>query len=319
MAAHTEIWLFLKENASDAVQRWILACLAGEPGDIDALRRTRAYAPLADEQCADGGYGRFHSMDSRDASKHVFRTTEAAVGRMRDLLLPPDDPVVRRLTNALLRHADGTLAFSDRIEKNPDFGVAIASMAAANAALLGAKDGRVERRKAACARCVEEAAARIRRGEAYETAWITDSAARRELALKPETTHTLWLIWDNPALSIEAERTFLTLLWERSVYYTFGISACDAQRAEEKAFPRWLFTLEQFMGARLFGERMRLSGVYTALEAETLKIVRRFAAPAPDGGPIGRYREGRRTADGLAWDAAARAARLLLAAERTEV
>jgi hypothetical protein len=316
VATHPSILQYLFDHASGEMPRWLSARVCGKTADAEMMRASCHYLPLASEQREDGGYGRFHSMNSQDKTPRQFRTTEQAVQRMRDLMLPPDDPVVLRVQSALLGYADGSLAYSDRIERHPDFDIALGSMALANAAALGSVDERVERRKAVCAQYVSSAAEAIASGNNYEAAWRASLLERHDLALRPETIHVLWLLWRNSYLEEEAEYGFLRYLWGKSVYYTPGIPARETHLADSAQFARWLFALEQFSGARTFPRLMQEYCTAEFLEREALKLIGGLAEPYPNGGLLGRYQEGRRTKSGLIWDTVLRIARLLRAAER---
>lgn len=313
---HPAVVPYLSGQASGAIPLWLSMRVCGETADAAMMRASRHYLPLASEQREDGGYGRFHSMDSQDKTPRQFRTTEQAVQRMRDLMLPPDDPVILRAEWALLSYTDGTLAYSDRIEHHPDFDIALSSMAAANASALGSVDERVERRKAVCAQYVSSAAEVIASGKDYITAWRASLMERHDLALLPETIHVLWLLWKNPYLEEETEYRFLRYLWGKSVYYTPGIPALETHLADSAQFARWLFVLEQFSGARTFPRLMKEYHTVELLECEALKLIGGFAEPYPNGELLGRYQEGKRTKPGLVWDTVLRIARLLWAAER---
>lgn len=316
MAVHPAIIPYLSGQASGAMPLWLSARVCGETADAVAMRASRYYLPLANEQREDGGYGRFHSMDSRDKSPRLFRTTELAVQRMRDLMLLPDDPVVLRVERALLGYLDDTLAYSDRIEHHPDFDIALCSMAAANASALGTADERVERRKAICAQYVSSAAEMIDSGNDYAAVWRASALERHDLALRPETIHVLWLLWSNSYLEEETEYRFLRYLWGRSVYYTPGIPAREKRFADSAQFARWLFVLEQFSGARTFPRLMQDHQTAEFLEREALKLIGGLAEPYPNGELLGRFQESRRTKPGLVWDTVLRIARLLRAAEQ---
>ncbi len=316
VATHPSILQYLSDHACGEMPLWFFTRVCGEEANAEAMRASRHYLPLANEQREDGGYGRFHSMDSLDKTSRQFRTTEQAVQRMRDLMLPSEDPVVLRVQSSLLGYADGSLAYSDRIERHPDFDIALGSMAAANAAALGSTDARVEQRKAVCAQYVAAAAEAIASGGDYESAWRASALERHDLALKPETIHVLWLLWQNPYLEEEAEHQFLRYLWDRSIYYTPGIPAREKRFADSAQFARWLFVLEQFSGARTFPRLMREHHTNEFLEQEALRLIGGLAEPYPNGELLGRYQEGKRTKPGLIWDTVLRIARLLQAAER---
>ncbi|NLI53584.1 MAG: hypothetical protein GX417_04590 [Clostridiales bacterium] len=311
------IFEYLTANETPGAPRYLLARLL-RGGSSDAFPVSSGhYRPLLAEQRADGGYGRFHSMDSQDKTKRVFPTTEQAVRRMRDLDLPKSDPVRTRAARALLGYAQGTLAYSDRVEKHPDFGITLASMAAANLALLGEDCAALDAAKRACAALVEAAAEEIESGgAAYAERWQRTVYETHVLTLRPETTHVLWLLDDNRFLDAGAEACFLAHLWNKSVYYTRGIPAGAHLPADSRYFSDWLSVLELFMGTRGFARRMEADGTDSFLEGEAMRLAAGAAVPRAGEGPVGRYREGRRTADGLVWDTVFRIARILAAAGR---
>lgn len=91
---------YLLANASDPFPRYILKKEIQNQKisdtDIDAIHSSKWYCQLADEQWADGSWGRFHSMDSSLAKKKKFVSTEAALRRAHELSLTRDDPVVAK-------------------------------------------------------------------------------------------------------------------------------------------------------------------------------------------------------------------------------
>lgn len=306
---------YVRENARGVTPQYIAARVLGESASPGGSTH---YEALRAEQRPDGGYGRFHTMDTKDKSKRLFPTTEAAVYRMRDLMLPADDPVVARAGGALLGYADGSLAYSDTIERHFGFKTAISSMAAANAAALGIRDPRVEERKRLCARAAGEAAVEIEeRGAIDLAAWQARSRARGDFMLLPETVHMLWLLTDNAYADEWAAHVFLSYLWslEKGVYYIPGIPAARFQSVTSNRFSRWLFVLEQFAGTSAFPALMGC-GAYEFLEGEALGLISGEFVPRASADLPGRYWEGRRDGSALAWELAARAARLLLCAER---
>ena len=83
---------------------------------VSGVRRSRWVRQLVEEQRDDGGWGRFHSMDSR--SKHRVRTTEQAVDRALSLGLTAHDPVLHPAVDYLERLLHAELPFPDPAERN---------------------------------------------------------------------------------------------------------------------------------------------------------------------------------------------------------
>lgn len=94
-----------------------------DSGDLRALRvRIEAghgAARLRSEQCTDGGWGRFHSMDS--ALKRHFPTTEMAVDRALALGLDAGSPLLQRAIEHMASILRGESSWSDRVELDPAF------------------------------------------------------------------------------------------------------------------------------------------------------------------------------------------------------
>jgi hypothetical protein len=81
-----------------------------------ALDKSPHVVALKNSQRPDGGWGRFHSADSRIKSK--IPTTEMAVLRTLALGLDKDHPIVRKAVRYLEKLLDGKIAFPDPAEKN---------------------------------------------------------------------------------------------------------------------------------------------------------------------------------------------------------
>ncbi len=305
---------YIRDGARGATPCYIAARVLGDAASPDGSPH---YEALRREQRPDGGYGRFHTMDTKDETKRLFLTTESAVYRMRDLMLPPDDPVVSRAGRALLGYVDGSLAYTDTIEHHFGFQIAISSMAAANAAALGIGDARVEERKRLCARAVGEVRAEIEEtGKIDLAAWQARNRARCDFMLWPETVHMLWLLSGNAHVDAGTAEGFLRYLWnlEKGVYYASSAPVSRFMPVSSGKFVPWLFILEQFAGTEAFPALMG-AGAYEFLEAEVLGLIFGTVLPRASADLLGRYWDGRRDARARAWELAARAARLLLRAE----
>jgi len=80
------------------------------------LTINRWVSELAAEQWADGGWGAFHSANTR--RKQVIPTTEAGVERALALSLENTHPILVKAKNYLVGILQGHIAFPDRPEKN---------------------------------------------------------------------------------------------------------------------------------------------------------------------------------------------------------
>jgi len=117
---------YLWSVTADPFPRYVLKkeILQEDPtdDDINLIRASKWYKQLADEQWADGSWGRFHSMDSRIAHKQKFVSTEAALRRAHELGLPKDDPVVAKCIRLMERYIREEEAWRDYVEKHKDNG-----------------------------------------------------------------------------------------------------------------------------------------------------------------------------------------------------
>lgn len=89
---------------------------------------------LASEQWADGGWGAFHSENSR--CKQVIRTTEAGVERALVLGLENTHPILVKAKNYLVGIMHGRSAFPDRPEKNNRWATGVRLFTAATLARI---------------------------------------------------------------------------------------------------------------------------------------------------------------------------------------
>lgn len=128
----------LEMTDCDAVRHKIRVDLLEEEGlPAERLRRGTWYSLLEGEQRQDGGWGRFHSQDSR--SKQRVRTGEDAVARMQRLGLKRGDP----MADGACLYAEGLLAdltlWPDPWEKNHRFRIAVPLFIAGRLAPFGSE------------------------------------------------------------------------------------------------------------------------------------------------------------------------------------
>lgn len=120
----TEIARRLLELQPDPIPRYrILKDLLKRPvNDQDLLhsqqsiRKSRWFKDLSDEQRQDGGWTRFHSADY--SAKRRIQTTEAAVGRIVELGVDPNDRIVVQAVSYLERLLTNGLPWPETKETN---------------------------------------------------------------------------------------------------------------------------------------------------------------------------------------------------------
>ncbi len=98
-------------------------------GAVKALDGHPHVKVLAEEQQANGSWGRFHSVDS--SAKQKIGTTEAGVQRAMELGLSHDHPVLVRGRVYLEGILDGSIPFPDRAEKHENWPTGVAMFAGA--------------------------------------------------------------------------------------------------------------------------------------------------------------------------------------------
>lgn len=113
----------LRGDPDPVVRFRLLRNVLGVPSDSDMVVRARQdmlksrwVSELKREQQKDGGWGRFHSMDSRTRRK--IKTTEIGIERGLALGLDATDPIFRDAVSYLSRLLEGSIDFPDRPERN---------------------------------------------------------------------------------------------------------------------------------------------------------------------------------------------------------
>lgn len=100
--------------------------------DLDSAREqmlTHSWVKeLAQEQQADGSWGRFHSMDS--TLKACFPTSETAIRRALALGLDKDTPVLKKAVRFMEKVLTGKSVWSDRVEKSEGWPIGVETITA---------------------------------------------------------------------------------------------------------------------------------------------------------------------------------------------
>ena len=82
----------------------------------DSLKHSQCVQELVDEQWEDGGWGRFHSQNTR--LKQKTPTTEVGVERALSLGLDASHPTLQKASAHILAMMQGNVEFPDRHERN---------------------------------------------------------------------------------------------------------------------------------------------------------------------------------------------------------
>lgn len=106
-----------------------------QPELLDAFCRSKWVELLKAGQREDGGFGRFHSMDSK--VKQLYPTTERALDAMRILGLSRGCPLVDRVCAYMEGIITGDIPWPDVLEKNPWYRSAIGLFAASKLSAFG--------------------------------------------------------------------------------------------------------------------------------------------------------------------------------------
>jgi len=120
----------LNGNPNAIVRYRLLRDVLHIPQDDHQLRITRGemqenrwIQDLASAQEADGSWGRFHSMDTKN--KRKFPSSEYAIRRALALGLEKESPIFKRAVVYMEKVLAGEIAWSDRVEKSEGWPIGI--------------------------------------------------------------------------------------------------------------------------------------------------------------------------------------------------
>ncbi len=308
---------YLLDNTSDPFPRYILKRdILNDPisdSELDAIHASKWYRQLADEQWADGSWGRFHSMDSKSAHKLKFVTTESALRRAHELGLTKDDPMVAKCMALMERYVQGTETWRDTIEKHHDGGKSHLHcrpyLTAAQINLFDPENPVVKPRRDVFVRTLEIALAK---GSFDEKAWEQENRAYRGPCLNGWNAYPLMIMQNCDCLTDELQRSYLAYIWNKQegIYYISDFAPAEKRHLEDKKFTMWLSALEILSGFSLFPELMADTGAYLVSEANRL-IADDVQLPAAN--PIfGHYSESWRDKDARKNDMILRILRVLV-------
>jgi hypothetical protein len=229
--------------------------------DIEAIRSSKWYKHLADEQWKDGSWGRFHSMDASIAKKQKFVSTEAALGRMKELSLSKDDPIVTKCAQIMERYIRGEETWTDHIEKHKDNGkghmFCRPFLTAARLNMIDPENPVIKPFRDVVSKTLNTA---FVSGHFNEGFWEQKVNEYQVPSItSPGSFYGSMLLQNTDSIDDDLQRHWLDYIWNRKngIYYLSSVPPAEKQFLEDKRFSQWLSTLELLSGFSLFSEFMK--------------------------------------------------------------
>jgi len=258
---------YLSENVSDPVQKYILVKEIYKKDPFSSeyekayndMTQSKWYLELAGEQWDDGSWGRFHTMSSKEI-KQKFVSTEAALGRARDLSLSKDDPMIAKCIKIMERYIRGDETWTDYIEKHKDNGkghlFCRPFMTAAQLNMFDPKNPVISPLRDVVA---ETLATAFANGSFDESFWNEKvNEYHVPVIAHPCNMYGVMLLQNSDCMENTLQRQFLGYVWNgKGIYYVSGIPPADKQPLEDKRFNQWFRTLELLSGFSLFSDFMK--------------------------------------------------------------
>ncbi len=288
---------YLGEVTSDPVPNFILKKeiqkQAPSNKDMEALRQSKWYCQLKNEQDGHGSWGNFHSMNPAAAKEQRFVTTEAALRRAREIGLGKEDPCVKKAIALMERYIKGDETWPDRIEKHHDNGKSHLHsrlfITAANLSLFDPENPNIEATRAVCIKQLEKS---FVKGQFNQNIWNQANGDYSGTCLHADMVYPLWLVQKENCLNDCLQRQYLRYIWNREtgIYYISNAAPSVTVNLEEKGFPAWLSALEVLSGFSLFSEFVK-DGVLEHLIKEAYRLIDGSVKLPPPHPVSGRYAE----------------------------
>ena len=276
------------------------------------MQGSKWYRQLVDEQWEDGSWGRFHTMDSKSGAKRVFKTTEDALRRARQLSLTKDDPVVARCIRLMERYIRGEETWRDNIEQHHDKGKShLHSRPFATAAWLNLFDPHNPEVKPKRDIFVKTLKIATSKGYFDEEAWENENRAYAGPCLNGWNAFPLMIMQNAGCMEDDLQRKYLDYIWHRKggIYYLTDFPLTDMRSLEDKRFYVWLGALECLSGFSLFPEFAKKDAMPHLLN-EAYRLIKNEIAIPP--AHTLRYAENWRDGNKRKSDLALRIARLII-------
>lgn len=318
-----KITTYLSEHISDPVPLFIMQkeiCPAQESSPAyenayEQMRRSKWYRELADEQWADGSWGRFHTQDTK-APKRKFATTETALRRARELGLPKEDPVVAKCIKLMERYVTGQEAYPDPVEKHHDNGksflTAVPFLVAANLNMFDPGHPLLRPKREVFVKTLKTA---LSGGRFDEEAWETENRHYRGPCLTGWNLYPLMILRNSASMDDVLQRRYLDYIWHREggIYYISDFPPSDLKALEDKRFYSWLSLLGYISGFSLFSEYMREKALPHLMSQVNRLIDEDVVLPEPSAFSV-RYAESWRDRNDRKTDMILRIARIMVKA-----
>jgi hypothetical protein len=217
-----------------------------------ALQTSRCVQQLAEQQWEDGGWGRFHSKDTR--LKQRIPTTETGVERALSLGLDASHPILKKASTYILAIMRGEVEFPDYHEKNDRWPTGMRLFLASTLSRIHPDHPALRSDR----ELWHEIAVRAFRSGTYNEQDEIDAhaeltgATMKDSYLVLNGIYQLNILGSKPGmLTDEFEMAFLQWLWEKpdGIGY-LGIPLRGSPPTKPGPFDRWLRSLEVL--SRLF-------------------------------------------------------------------
>jgi hypothetical protein len=277
----------------------------------EEVKQSKWYRQLAGEQWEDGSWGRFHTQDTKSGGKQFFKTTEAAICRMKELSLDCHDSMVVSCIHLMERYLTGAAMWPDKIEHHDGFIIALNTIVAANLSLLDPDNSLLLHKRRICAENLEKA---FQNGYLDENRWESENRNSSEILLRIYMVHPIRLLQHNYYLKEDLQRQFLNYFWTRQegIYYISRYSPSAIQSHENTGFQEWLRCLEELSGFTLFYEFLQRDGIYEHLLKECFNLMDENVTLSSTNPVYGHYSESWREKYNRADDLILRILRLLI-------
>lgn len=310
---------YLLERTVDPIPRFILLkeILKTDPNSKDYInsyelvKQSKWYRQLAEEQWADGSWGRFHTQDTKFAGNQFFKTTETAISRMKELSLNHSDAMVASCIRLMERYLTGEAMWPDKIEHHDGFIIALNTIVAANLSLLDPDNTLLLHRRKVCAENLEKA---FQHGYLDESSWESENRNSNEILLRIYMVHPIRLLQHNADLKEDLQRQYLNYIWTRKegIYYISRYAPSEVKSLEDTGFQEWLRSLEELSGFMLFPEFLQRDGIYEHLLKESYRLMEENVTLTSASPVYGHYSESWRRKSGRTDDLLLRILRFLV-------
>ena len=274
------------------------------------LIQTNWYCQLFDEQLENGSWGRFHTQDTKTKEKRLFKTTEIALMRARDLGLDKNDVIVNRSIKLMERYLIDEEKWMDTNEKHFGFEIAFKTLVASNLALFDPSNQLLSKKRKICSQIFKKAYAN---DTIDEDVWNQECRNHYDVLLSPFTVYPLMLMQNTSYMDETMQHQYLNYVWYRKdgIYYTSNMSTDILHNVDSKGFITWMSTLEILSGFSLFPLFMKEKAL-PHLYHEINRLIYDDIVFPPYAGFMGRYSESWRNIDKRKKDVLLRIARIIV-------